>query len=69
MQIKFPYLKKLNLNLHSTSIGIKNTFLRDADFTKFKYGGNIENEREPWLFKATYCYSHWFIYWEGVNTR
>lgn len=30
----------MNLNLNSTSIGIKNTCLGEADFTKFKNGGN-----------------------------
>lgn len=59
----------MSLNLHSTSIGIKNTCLGDADFTKFKYGDNIENEREPWLFSGAYCYSHWAVDWRGVNIR
>lgn len=55
----------MSLNLHSTSIGIKNTCLGDADFTKFKYGDNIENEREPWLFSGAYCYSHWAVFGGG----
>ena len=59
----------MNLNLPSTSIGIKNTCLGEADSTKIIYGGNIENESEPWLFSGACCYSHWFIYWKGVNTR
>ncbi len=30
----------MNLNLHFTSMGIKHTYLGEADSTKFKYGGN-----------------------------
>lgn len=33
----------MNLNLHSNSMGIKNTCLGEADSTKFKYEGSIDN--------------------------
>lgn len=59
----------MNLNLHSTSRGIKNTCLRKADSTKFKREGNTKNERWLRLFSGTYCCSRWSIYWRGVNTH